>query len=102
MPLPDEGRPVGFFEAFVFQRLNPKAWLVSTSASATYLQAGGGALIQALWIAGLFFIVALLCGLVWLGFGVGVRGLLKSPKRQRAFNVAMGVLLGSSVVLFVW
>ena len=98
---PDQGRPVGFREAFVFQWLNPKAWLVSTSASAAYLQAGGGALIQALWIAGLFFIVALPCGFVWLGFGAGVRGLLKSPERQRAFNVAMGALLASSVVLFV-
>lgn len=99
---PNVGRPVGFLEAFVFQWLNPKAWLVSTSASATYLQAGGGALIHALWIAGLFFVVALLCGFVWLGFGVGVRRLLKSPERQRVFNVGMGVLLAGSVVLFVW
>jgi len=36
------GRPVGFFEAAVFQWVNPKAWLVSASAAGTYLDAGAG------------------------------------------------------------
>lgn len=99
---PDAGRPVGYFEAFAFQWLNPKSWLVSTSASATYLQGGGSALAQAPGIAGLFCVVALACGFVWLAFGAAMRRLLKSPKHQRLFNVGMGALLASSVLLFVW
>jgi threonine/homoserine/homoserine lactone efflux protein len=99
---PDEGRPVGFVGAFAFQWLNPKSWLVSTSASGTYLQADGAASGQALWFAGLFFAVALVCGFAWLALGVAMRGLLNAPRRRRAFNVSMGVLLACSVVLFVW
>ena len=39
-------------------------------------------------------------GLRLLGFGVLVRKLLRSPKLQRSFNVAMGALLALST-LFV-
>lgn len=98
---PAAGRPVGFLGAFAFQWLNPKSWLASTSASATYLDADGGALLQALWIGALFFGVAWSCGLPWLAFGVAMRRLLKSAKLQRAFNIGMGALLACSVLLFV-
>jgi threonine/homoserine/homoserine lactone efflux protein len=58
-------------------------------------------LFQALSIAGIFFMVALVCGLVWLVFGVVMRRLLKAPKFQRPFSIGMGVLLACSVLLFV-
>lgn len=97
-----ENRSVGFLGAFVFQWLNPKSWLVSTSASAAYLHSDGNALIQAIWIGGLFFVVALMCGFVWLAFGMGMRRMLRSPRFQRAFNASMGALLAGSVILFLW
>ena len=96
-----QGRPVSFLEAFGFQWLNPKSWLVSTSAAGTYLQAQAHVLVQGAWIAGLFFVVALATGFVWLGFGTAVRRLLASRRLQRAFNVTMGVLLAASVLLFL-
>jgi threonine/homoserine/homoserine lactone efflux protein len=36
------GNPVGFVGAAVFQWINPKSWLVSTSAAGTFLSAEGG------------------------------------------------------------
>lgn len=102
VPGTPEDRSVGFLGGFVFQWLNPKSWLVSTSASATYLHADRNALIQAVWIGGLFFVVALICGFLWLAFGMGMRRMLRSPRVQRAFNVSMGALLASSVILFLW
>ena len=94
------GAAVGFGGAFAFQWLNPKSWLVSLSAAGTYLRPEASALAQALWIAGLFCLVALASGFVWLGFGVLVRQALRSARVHRAFNVAMGALLALSV-LFV-
>jgi threonine/homoserine/homoserine lactone efflux protein len=99
---PDEAGAVGFPGAFAFQWLNPKSWLVSTGASGTYLQADGVALVQALWFAGLFCMVALACGFVWLAFGGALRRLLRAPRFQRGFNVSMGVLLAGSVLFIVW
>lgn len=93
----DAQRAVGFGGAFAFQWLNPKSWLVSTSAVGTYLAPGSGIVVQALAIAGLFFLVALVCGFAWLGFGVMLRALLQRPPWRRAFNVVMGLLLAASV-----
>jgi threonine/homoserine/homoserine lactone efflux protein len=93
--------PVGFFAAALLQWINPKAWLVATSAAGTYLQSGTNPLVQALWMTALFLAAALPSGFVWLAFGTALRRWLSSPTRLRAFNIAMGALLAASVILFV-
>jgi threonine/homoserine/homoserine lactone efflux protein len=99
---PGAGEPVGFLAAAALQWVNPKAWLVSTSAAGTYLKAdAGGALAQGTGMALVFLAAALPAGFVWLAFGVGLRRWLSSPQRMRAFNLAMGALLAASVILFV-
>jgi threonine/homoserine/homoserine lactone efflux protein len=96
-----DARPVGFFEAALLQWVNPKAWLVATSAAGTYLQSAASPLAQALWMMGLFLVAALPSGFVWLAFGTALRRWLGTPRRLRAFNLAMGALLAASVLLFV-
>ena len=96
-----DARPVGFVEAALLQWVNPKAWLVSTSAAGTYLQAGVSPLLLALSMTGLFLAAALPSGFVWLAFGTALRRVLSSPRRLRAFNVTMGLLLAASVVPIV-
>jgi threonine/homoserine/homoserine lactone efflux protein len=96
-----DARPVGFVEAALLQWVNPKAWLVSTSAAGTYLQAGASPLLLALSMTGLFLAAALPSGFVWLAFGTALRRVLSSPRRLRAFNVTMGLLLAASVVPIV-
>jgi threonine/homoserine/homoserine lactone efflux protein len=96
-------RPVGFLGAALFQWINPKSWLVSASAAGTYLQADAGtAVAQSLAIGALFVAAAIPSGFVWLAAGVGLQRVLDSPRRLRAFNVAMGAMLASSVIWFVW
>lgn len=94
-------RAIGFVEAALFQWVNPKSWLVSASASGTYLAGGGNALTQAAWLAALFVIAAAPCNLVWLGFGAGMQRFLRNPRAARIFNVAMGVALAASVALIL-
>ena len=97
------GRPVGFVGAAVFQWVNPKSWLVSASAAATFLGGESGhALWQAAALAGLFFLVALPSCLPWLAFGALLQRLLRSDLAFRIFNAAMGVLLAASVFLILW
>jgi threonine/homoserine/homoserine lactone efflux protein len=89
--------------AALFQWVNPKAWLVSASAAGTYLDAGAGsAFAQAVQLGVLFAAVAMPASFPWLGAGVAIRRVLRSPRALRAFNVSMGVILAASVVLFVW
>jgi threonine/homoserine/homoserine lactone efflux protein len=93
---------VGYFHAAGFQWINPKSWLVSASAAGTFLSAAAGSPVaQAVYLAGIFFLVALPSGFVWLAFGATVQRILGSPRRLRTFNVVMGLLLAASIVLIV-
>lgn len=96
-----EAKPVGFREAALFQWINPKSWLVASSAAGTYLQADAGAWLQSALFAGLFVTAALPSGLAWLAFGASMQRLLRSPRAARLFNVAMGVALAASVVMIL-
>lgn len=95
-------RPAGFFGAALLQWVNPKAWLVSAGAVATYLPGGEG---DAVWRATIFALVfasaALPSGFVWLAFGAAAQRLLRDPRRQRGFNIAMGLALAASVAMIL-
>lgn len=95
-----DGAVVGFWQAAAFQWINPKAWLIATSAVGAYLQIeGAGALSQALWLGSLFILAALPSTFVWLAFGAGMQRLLRSEQAARRFNLVMAMLLASSILL---
>ena len=95
-------RPIGFVGAAVFQWVNPKSWLACTSAAAAFIdQSRGSAEMQAALLALIFVLAAAPCCFVWLAFGAFVQRALRSERATRTFNIAMGVLLAASVVLFV-
>ncbi|MCK6450528.1 MAG: LysE family translocator [Alphaproteobacteria bacterium] len=97
------GRPVGFLEAAGFQWINPKSWLVGTSAVGAYLQAdGAGALPQAAWLAALFVLAAAPSNLVWLAFGASMQLVLRSARAARIFNIAMAAGLAASIAMILW
>jgi threonine/homoserine/homoserine lactone efflux protein len=96
------GKPVGYLGAAVFQWVNPKSWLVSASAAATFLNAGAGSpVVHAAFLGALFVLAALPSGFLWLGFGAAVQRFLHRRGRMRVFNVSMGVLLALSIVLIL-
>jgi threonine/homoserine/homoserine lactone efflux protein len=100
---PAGGPPVGFVGAAAFQWVNPKSWLASVSAAATFLEGESGhPLSQAGALAMLFFLVALPSGLSWLAFGAALQRLLRSERAFRVFNAVMGMLLAASVILALW
>jgi threonine/homoserine/homoserine lactone efflux protein len=97
-----EERAVGFVGAAVFQWVNPKAWVVSVGAAATYLSPeSGSAVAESALLGGLFALAALPSGFVWLAFGAAVQRLLRGRRARRAFNLSLGVLLALSVALIV-
>ncbi|MFN8590448.1 MAG: LysE family translocator [Thermomicrobiales bacterium] len=96
------GASVGFWQAAVFQWANPKAWLVTASAAATFLPANSDSVIlPALHLGALFAAVAAPSALVWLLFGATLQRLLATDRAWRQFNLAMALLLAGSVVLFL-
>jgi threonine/homoserine/homoserine lactone efflux protein len=97
------GRPVGFAGATACQWINPKSWLVGTSAAGTWLQAQtDDVLLQAGAFALIFVAAALPGGLLWLAFGASMHRLLRGARAARIFNIVMGVSLAASVALILW
>jgi threonine/homoserine/homoserine lactone efflux protein len=95
-------RGVGFFDAAALQWVNPKAWVVSAGAAATYLEAAPHSVVgQAVTFALVFVLAALPSGFVWLAFGAALQRLLRDERRRRGFNIAMGALLAASVAVMV-
>ena len=94
--------PVGYLEAAALQWVNPKSWLVSASAAATFLSPEAPSpLVQAVCLGSLFVLAALPGCFLWLAFGAAVPRILHSERRRRAFNVVMGALLALSIALIV-
>lgn len=97
-----ETRTVGFGSAALFQWINPKSWLVSTSAAGAYFPAApDNVALLALLFAALFILAQVPSGLVWLGFGAGMQRLLRTPRAARIFNIAMGASLAASLLLIL-
>lgn len=98
-----EKQLLGFWGAAAFQWINPKSWLVSVSAVSIYLHpAAGTAFTQAIGFGLLFLLAALPSCFIWLAFGASVQHLLSTKRSARFFNIAMGILLAGSVLLFIW
>lgn len=95
-------KPVGFAGAALFQWINPKSWLVSTSAAGAYLHAEAGALLQALVFAGLFVAAALPSGFLWLAFGASLQRYLRDARTARIVNGVMAAGLAASVAMILW
>ena len=92
------GQPLGFTRAALFQWINPKAWVVALGATVTFTTPGVGQGWQAAALGAIFVAVSLPVTAVWTGLGIGAARVLRTPRKLRAFNVAMATLLVASVV----
>ncbi len=95
-----EQKPWTFWQAFIFQWINPKAWLIAIAVSGQF--AGGETpLLNAFYI----FIATAIAGVVstqtWTIFGVGMARLLNTPMKRRIFNFILAALILVSVVLLL-
>lgn len=94
-------RPLTFVEAALFQWLNPKGWVMGTSALVSFTSLEGSFLLQVLIVAGTFFLVSMPGAGCWLLFGAGLQRFLRDARYLRWFNVSMALLLVLSIVPIV-
>ena len=87
------GKPLTFIQAAIFQWVNPKAWIMGTSALAAFTQVGEPLVPQVLLIGSIFFVMTFPSAGVWLLFGSGLKEVLARPTVRRVFNVSMAILL---------
>jgi len=86
-------KAVSFFQATVFQALNPKSWLKAITVASVFMPAGQDTVSNALQASLIGTLVGAPCNAMWALFGISIRRLLKEPRMRRAFNLAMGATL---------
>jgi threonine/homoserine/homoserine lactone efflux protein len=94
-------KPIRWYQGWLLQFLNPKAWLMALGAVASFSLPGALYNHSIVAIAVGIFIVNIVAGVIWLGFGTVIGRLLGSKKAWVIFNVSMG-LLTAACVLLIW
>lgn len=94
-------KPLTFIQAFLFQWLNPKAWIMVIGAISIF-SLSTNFILNAISIGSVFLFVYLPCGILWLCFGAVMQKFLKDKKQQRLFNTFMAILLATSVVTILF
>jgi threonine/homoserine/homoserine lactone efflux protein len=96
---PGKDRPLRFWQAALFQWINPKAWLIALSAAATLTSvARHPSLTRAILLAGIFLAVTLPITAFWTSVGLGASRVFRTRRGLHRFNVAMALLLIASLV----
>lgn len=94
----DLGRPFTFFEAILFQIVNPKVWAVALAASAGYsIDLNIWAEAARLFLG--FSMINLFVCLFWTSAGHLLAGYLQNPVIWRTFMTIMATLMASSAAL---
>ena len=91
-------KPFTFIQSALFQWVNPKGWIMASSAIAAYTSMGNSMILEVLLIAFIFFLVAFPSAGSWLIFGATMQRFLKEPLYQNAFNISMALLLIASII----
>ncbi|EEP90812.1 LysE family translocator [Yersinia kristensenii] len=94
-------KPLRLYQGWLLQFLNPKAWLMGLGSVASFSMAGAAYNHSILMISLGMFMVNLVAGIIWLGFGTLIGRLLRSRRAWFTFNISMG-LLTAACVLLIW
>ena len=91
----ESGKPFTFWQAAAIQWVNPKAWTMALTAVAVY--APSQSLLAVGLVAAVFGSINLPCISLWTAMGEQLRVVLTNPRRLRAFNITMALLLVASL-----
>lgn len=96
----EAAQPLTSWQAMVFQYVNPKAWVFVLAAVTTFRPPELQVVVATLLMALVMMIVVVPCASLWAAAGTFLNRFL-SGRRSRIFRIALGVLLGATVV-YIW
>jgi len=97
----DGSRPLKFYEAALFQIINPKAWTISTMVASGFLPNDENLFISILFISITALIICPMSISVWAAFGSGIRNLVKNNKKKAIVEYFLAILLLITAILIV-
>ena len=97
----DNSRPLKFYEAALFQIVNPKAWTISSMAASSFLPKDGNLIVSTFFIASIALVVCPLSISPWAAFGSAIRNLVKNNKIKALIEYFLAFLLLVTAILIV-
>ncbi len=95
------GKPLSFFEAALFQYINPKAWILAGTIPSAFVTGVQITSIDVLYLVGGHAMVSLPAILFWVIAGTQLRRLLSTPRTLMIFNTVMALLLVGTVAMIL-
>ena len=97
----DGSRPLKFYEASLFQLVNPKAWTISTMVASGFLPKDESLIISISFISITALIICPLSISIWAAFGSGIRNLVKNNKKKALVEYFLAILLLITAIMIV-
>ena len=97
----DDSRPLKFYEAALFQLVNPKAWTISTMVASGFLPKDEKLIISILFISITALIICPISISIWAAFGSGIKNLVKNNKKKAIVEYFLAILLLLTAILIV-
>jgi len=97
----DGSGPLKFYEASLFQLVNPKAWTISTMVASGFLPKDERLIISISFISITALIICPLSISVWAAFGSGIRNLVKNNKKKAFVEYFLAILLLTTAIMIV-
>ena len=97
----DNSRPLKFYEAALFQIVNPKAWTISSMAESGFLPKDENLLISTIFIG---FVALIICPISispWAAFGSAIKNLVRNNKIKVLIEYFLAFLLLTTAILIV-
>ena len=96
-----ESRPFRLHEAALFQWINPKAMLMTISASGAYIALAESPGERAIILVGTFILFGAPCGLLWILAGGAIHRFMNDVRWSRLLNLAIALMLVATIAIIV-
>ena len=90
-----------FYEAALFQIVNPKAWTISSMAASGFLPKDGSLIFSILFISIVALIICPISITPWAAFGSAIKNLVKNNKIKVLIEYFLAFLLLITAILIV-
>lgn len=97
----ENGRPLKFYEAALFQFINPKAWVVALTAATAFFPVAENFYIATAFVAGTAPFICFPSICIWAIFGSSIKSIIKDAKVKKIVEYLLAILLLLTAIIIV-
>ena len=97
----ESGRPLKFYEAALFQFINPKAWVVALTAATAFFPVAENFYIATAFVVGTAPFICFPSICIWAIFGSSIKSIIKDAKVKKIVEYLLAILLLLTAIIIV-